>query len=72
MRAASVVLYLGLAGAMATAGTITLSTDIELPAPNPDPNQIITVYFNSDAPVLFMNLLIRINGDAVCYRPSRS
>lgn len=64
MRVASFVLYLGLAGAVATAGTITLSTDIELPATNPDPNQIITVFIHSDAPILFMDLLIRVNGDA--------
>jgi hypothetical protein len=63
MRATNFVLYLVLAAA-ATAGTITLSTDIELPAPNPDPNQIITVFIHSDTPVLFMNLVIRVNGDA--------
>ncbi len=46
------------------AGTITLSTDINLPAPNPDPNEVITVWIHSDAPLFFMNMLIRINGDA--------
>jgi hypothetical protein len=49
---------------MAAAGSISLSTDIELPAPAPDPNAVITVWIHSDAPVFFMNVLIRVNGDA--------
>lgn len=64
MRAASFVLHMVLTAAMTPAGTITLSTDIELPAPDPDPNQVITVFIHSDAPILFMDLLIRVNGDA--------
>ncbi|MCK9492614.1 MAG: right-handed parallel beta-helix repeat-containing protein, partial [Sulfurimonas sp.] len=59
----TIVAYL-LLSCVTLAGTIILSTDIELPAPDPDPNQVITVYFHSDAPLLFMNLLIRVNGDA--------
>ena len=48
----------------AFAGTITLSTDIDLPALAPDPNDEITVWLHSDVPLLFMNMLIRVNGDA--------
>lgn len=46
------------------AGTVSLSTDTELPAPNPDPNEVITVWVNTDAPLFFMNLTIRVVGDA--------
>lgn len=45
------------------AGTITLSTDIELPAPDPDPNQVITVWINADAPLIYMNITLRLTGD---------
>ncbi len=40
-----------------------MSTDLSLPAPYPDPEQEITVWINSDAPLIFMNLLIHLTGD---------
>ena len=46
------------------AGSISLSTDIELPAPAPDPNEDITVWINTDAPLFYMNMEIRVIGDA--------
>ena len=48
----------------AWAGTISLSTDIQLPALNPDPNTVITVWVNTDAPLLCMDILVKIDGDA--------
>jgi hypothetical protein len=46
------------------AGTISLSTDISLPAPNPDPNEEITAWIHTDESLLFMSLGVYVNGDA--------
>jgi hypothetical protein len=58
MRAVWLALCIATVAITAPAGTITLLTVIELPAPNPDPNQVITVWIYSDAPLFFMNLTI--------------
>lgn len=46
------------------AGSISLSTDIENPELQPDPNQVITIYIHSDTPLVLLDIRILINGDA--------
>lgn len=49
---------------LACAGTVSLSADIATPAPFLEPQAEVTVWINTNAPILCMNLLIRVTGDA--------